>query len=95
MEKTISQTQRVRLFLLVVAATAVVGVSSVLSSIPVQTANAQTLSEFALLIQSQCGGQVEVKDDKVECGTLEAKNDKLELPGCEIKEDKNECPEEE
>jgi hypothetical protein len=61
-------------------------------SIPVQTVNAQSLSEFALLIQSQCGGQPEVKDDKVECGSLEAKNDKLELPGCEIKEDKNECP---
>ncbi len=64
---------------------------SVLST-PVQTVNAQSLSEFALLVQAQCGGEPEVKDDKVECGLLEAKNDKLELPGCEIKEDKNECP---
>jgi hypothetical protein len=92
MDKTINQTQRVRSFLPAVAAIAVLGVSSVLSKIPVQTANAQTLSEFALIIQSQCGGEPEVKNDKVECGTLEAKNDKLELPGCEIKQNKVECP---
>lgn len=94
MEKAINQTQRVRLFLLAAAATAaVVGVSSVVS-IPVQTVNAQSLSEFALIIQSQCGGQVEVKDDKIECETLEVKFDnngeveKIEYPGCEIKRDK-------
>jgi hypothetical protein len=91
MEKIINQPQRARLFLPAIATAVVVGVSSALS-IPVQNVNAQSLSEFALLIQSQCEGQVEVKDDKVECGALEAKNDKLELPGCEIKEDKRECP---
>jgi hypothetical protein len=104
MEKTISQTQRVRLFLLAVAATAVVGVSSVLSTIPVQPVNAQTLSEYALIISTLCEGEPEIKDDKIECrtlegGTLEVKFDndgeveKIELPGCEIKVDKNECPE--
>ena len=89
MEKAIKQAQTLKLFLLALATTTI-AISSTLS-IPVQTVNAQALSEYALLISSQCGGQVEVKNDKVECGTLEAKNDKLELPGCEIKEDKNEC----
>ena len=89
MEKILDQTQRVRLSLLAVAAA--VGALSVLS-MPVQTVNAQSLSEFSLIISSQCEGQIETKDDKVECGSLEARNDKLELPGCEIKEDKNECP---
>ncbi len=94
MEKTINQTPRVRLSLLAVTATAMAGMVGALSvlSMPIQTVNAQSLSEFALLIQSQCGGQPEIKDDKIECGSLEAKNDKLELPGCEIKEDKRECP---
>ena len=68
------------------------GRSTICTIYAVQTVNAQSLSEFALLIQSQCGGQPEVEDDKIECGSLEAKNDKLELPGCEIKEDKVECP---
>lgn len=90
MEKVIKQARTLRLFLLALAATTTIAASSALS-IPIQTVNAQDLSEYALLISSQCGGQVEVKNDKVECGTLEAKNDKLEFPGCEIKEDKNEC----
>jgi hypothetical protein len=95
MEKTINQTQRVRLFLLSVAATAVVvGVSSVLSAIPVQTANAQDIIEF-ILLNPDC----ERKDNKIECpGGIEAElgNNgevkKVEVPGCEIKQDKNECP---
>jgi hypothetical protein len=58
----------------------VVGVSSALS-IPVQTVNAQSLSEFALIISSHCGEE-----------EIEIKNDKLELPGCEIKADKVEWP---
>jgi hypothetical protein len=92
MGKAINQTRRVRLSLLAVAtAAAAVGALSVLS-MPVQTVNAQSLSEFALIIRSQCEGEPEVKNDKVECGPLEAKNDKLELPGCEIKQDKVECP---
>ena len=91
MEKTINQTPRVRLSLLAVTTAVAIGALSVLS-MPVQTVNAQSVSEFALLVQAQCGGEPEDKDDKVECGSLEAKNDKLELPGCEIKEDKNECP---
>lgn len=98
MGKAINQTRRVRLFLLAVAtAAAVVGALSVLS-IPVQTVKAQTLAEFALLIQSECGGEPTFKDDKVECGALEAKGDndgnveKIEFPGCEIKEGKEpEC----
>ena len=89
MEKAIKQARTPRLFLLALAATTIAASSAL--SIPIQTVNAQDLSEYALLISSQCGGQVEVKNDKVECGTLEAKNDKLELPGCEIKEGKNEC----
>ena len=68
MEKTINQTQRVRLSLLAVAtAAAAIGALSVLST-SVQTLNAQSLSEFALIISSQCEGEVETKDDKVECG---------------------------
>jgi hypothetical protein len=91
---------RVLTFSIGLAIVVAAGVLSVLS-IPVQTVKAQTLSEFALLIQSQCGGEPTFKDDKVECGALEAKGDndgdveKIEFPGCEIKEDKNECPEEE
>ncbi len=93
MGKAINHTQRVRLSLLAVAATAVVGVSSLLSTIPVQTANAQSLSEFALIISSQCEEEeLEIKNDKVECGPLEAKNDKLELPPLEAKNDKLELP---
>jgi hypothetical protein len=100
MEKARNQAHRVRLSLLALATAVAVGALSVLST-PVQTVNAQSLSEFALLIQSQCGGEPTFKDDKVECGALEAKGDndgdveKIEFPGCEIKEDKNECPEEE
>ena len=72
MEKTINQTQRVRLSLLAVAtAAAAVGTLSVLST-PVQTLNAQSLSEFALIISSQCEGEVETKDDKVECGNTQS-----------------------
>ncbi len=104
MEKKINQTQRVRLSFLAVTTAAAVGALSVLST-PVQTVNAQSLSEFALLIQTQCGGEPEIKDDKVECPSgIELKDvdgdgdfDKFEAPSlqCEIKEDKNECPEEE
>jgi hypothetical protein len=93
MGKAINQTQRVRLFLLAVAATAAVGVSSLLSTIPVQTANAQTIGEF-ILLNPDC----ERKNNKIECpGGIEAKLDnngefkKIELPGCKIKEHKNEC----
>jgi hypothetical protein len=91
-EKAINHTQIVKLFLLAVA-TAVVGVSSILSTIPVQTVNAQTLGEFILLTPG-----CEIKDDKVECpGGIEGKLDngeveKIELPGCEIKfEEGSQC----
>ncbi|MDQ3968884.1 MAG: hypothetical protein M3275_10880 [Thermoproteota archaeon] len=100
MEKIINQTQkRVRLFLLAVAATAI-GVSSVLSIIPVQTANAQSSGEFALIISTLCGGEPDIKDDKIECPSgveLKDVNDddfeKFEAPPlqCEVKEDKDEC----
>jgi len=104
MEKKINHTRRVRLSLLAVAATTavLVGVSSFLSTIPVQTANAQTVGEFALILSSQCGGEPEVKDDKIECPSgIEFKDvnddgtfEKFEAPllQCEVKEDKDECP---
>jgi hypothetical protein len=104
MEKARNQAHRVRLSLLALATAVAVGALPVLST-PVQTVNAQSLSEFALLIQSQCGGEPEIKDDKIECPSgIELKDvdgdgdfDKFEAPSlqCEIKEDKNECPEEE
>jgi hypothetical protein len=94
MEKARNQAHRVRLSLLALATAVAVGALPVLST-PVQTVNAQSLSEFALLIQSQCGGEPEIKDDKIECPSgIELKFEAPSLQ-CEIKEDKNECPEEE
>jgi hypothetical protein len=95
---------RVLTFGIGLAIVAAVGALSVVL-IPVQTANAQTVSEYALIIRTLCGGEPEIKDDKIECPSgIEFKDvnsdgnfEKFEAPPlqCEEKEDKDECPEEE